>query len=232
MDRETMCGQTIRFTENVRDSLRDMLGVETAQGGDAVVERTFDPRRKVVAMIHFTGSIQGDCVLNLEEDVAARLAGAWREGMLPDELRNCRADFGGMLKELLNTAAGKALPSLEEGFGRLTFHPPMVVYGEIDAPSVPAGTSTLRTSAGEVDCTLVLDMAGDDNERVLRQAIADLEKARKEVATCYKVLSEIVRQSRSSRSPTNVVSDELIGEAMAVLGDVRESVGEGTFPPL
>lgn len=219
MDSEILCSQTKAYSEAVRESVRDMLGVEIAPSGEVQVSEGFSPRRGLIAMIHFTGFVQGDFAINLDEPVAARLLGAWSEGMEQDELRTLRPEYGGMLKEVLNTAAGSAVVGLEELFGRLTYHPPMVVYGEIDAPLVPCGRVSLRSSAGEIDCCLVLDMAGGEVERMLHKAMDDLEKARREVADCFRVLTEIV-----SHSHDRGVSNALIEQAESLLKEIREQL--------
>jgi CheY-specific phosphatase CheX len=217
MNHEILSRQTVRFTESVRDCFRDMLGVEIVLDGSECDARPFAPTRPMVAMIHFTGLVHGEFVLNLEEETAARLIGAWSEGMPPSVLRESRPEFGDLLKEVLNTAVGAAIQTLEETFGRLTYHPPMIVYGELDAPVVPSGTLTLKSGAGPIDCCFVLDMAGDDTERNLIKVMEDLGRARQEMSNCYRLLSELVAQSRRA-----LVDPTLLREAESVLGEVRE----------
>lgn len=219
MDSQILCNQTMAYSEAVRDIIRDMLGVEIAPAGKILVLEGFVPRRGLSALVHFTGFVQGDFAINLDEPVAARLLGAWLEGMSETDLRKLRPEYGGMLKEVLNTAAGRAVVGLEEMFGRLTHHPPMVVYGEIDAPLVPCGRISLRSSVGEIDCCLVLDMAGGEVERMLQKAMEDLEKARREVADCFDVLTEIV-----SHSHDRGVSNDMIERAESLLKEMREQI--------
>ena len=134
--------------------------------------------------------------------------------MSQEELRGVRGDFGGMLKELLNTAVGMAIETLEASVGRLTYHPPMIVYGEIDPPNLPSGTIGLPSAAGTMDCTFVIDMAGNESERMLRQAVEDLRKARAEVAVCHRVLADLVTCTRRLDVPS-----PLLEEAEVVLRD-------------
>jgi CheY-specific phosphatase CheX len=184
-----------------------MLGVESLVDGDSYKESSFAPSRLVLAMLHFTGPVEGDFVLGLEEETGARLIGAWSEGMSPEELRAARPDFGGMLKELLNTAVGMAIEVLERSVGRLTYHPPMIVYGEIDPPNLPSGTISLPSAAGTIDCTFVIDMAGNESERMLRQAVEDLRKARAEVAVCHRVLADLVSCTRRLDVPSPLLEE-------------------------
>jgi len=217
MNHEILSCQTAHFTECVRDCFRDMLGMEIVLDNSKVDDHPFAPKRPMVALIHFTGLVQGDFVLNLEEETAARLIGAWSEGMGVSAIKELRPDYGGLLKEVLNTAVGMAIPALEEKFARLMYHPPLVVYGEMDPPSVPSCTLTLRSGAGPIDCCFVLDMAGDDAEKKLIKVMEDLDRARQEMSNCYKLLSELVAQSRGA-----VVDPALLRDAEAALVEVRE----------
>ena len=216
MDQELLQTLSLRFADSIRSSFRDMLGLEISPETSVPMVGRFAPNHRLVVMIHFTGPVQGDFVVNLEEDTAARLIGAWSDGMGSDDLRGMRSDFGGFLKEALNTAVGIAIPSLEEHFGRLTYYPPMVVYGELDAPDIPGCTIELRSGAGVIDCCLVIDLSGGDAERMLVRAIADLETAKNEVTACCKVLADLVEHSRHSAQHA-----ELVAAAERVLAEVR-----------
>ncbi|MCB9496591.1 MAG: chemotaxis protein CheX [Fibrobacteria bacterium] len=220
MDDARLISHTLRFTSAVRDCFRDMLGVEMPPVAPGVEIRDFSPSYSMVAMIHFTGAIQGDFAISLDETTAARLIGAWSEGMDAVAMREVRPDFGGMLKELLNTAVGQSLPALEEEVGRLAYHPPLIVYGELDAPAIPSGNLTLEADAGPLACCVVLDEAGSDAERMLKQAVADLRRAREEVESCTRVLDDLLQQSRTGRLPEAVRL-----EAERVLLEVRVHAG-------
>ncbi len=222
MDETRLSALTLRFTECVRDCFRDMLGIEIAMQERAVEIRDFAPACSTVVLIHFTGPMQGDYALSLDETTAARLIGAWSDGMGASELRALRGDFGGMLKEFLNTAVGMAIPALEDIVGRLTYHPPMIVYGELDTPAIPSGNLVLESDAGPIWCSLVLDAAGTDAERMLLQAVADLRKARREVETCARVLTDMLQQSRAGSLPPVVLE-----EAERVLDEMRVSIDAG-----
>lgn len=216
MDTRILFEQSVCFTEAVRNCFRDMLGLEIVLDASNPTQTVFSPRHRLVSMIHFTGAVQGDFVLDMDESTAAGLIGAWIEGMPEADLRNLRPDFGGLLKEVLNTAVGQAILTLEAQFGRLTYHPPMIVYGEVDPPAVPCSTLTLRCGPGIVDCSFVLDMAGSEAAGMLSRAMDDLRKARQEMTSCCKVLEDLIECSR--RTP---VTPDLVAEAERVLAETR-----------
>ena len=80
MDTSILSSETLRFSEAVRDCFRDMLGVESLVDGDSYKESSFTPTRRVLAMLHFTGPVEGDFVLGVEEGGRGRIA---RRGALP-----------------------------------------------------------------------------------------------------------------------------------------------------
>lgn len=222
MGHEFLSGQTAKFTDSIRDCFRDMLGIEMVLDSSQFDERPFAPRRPMVAMIHFTGRIQGDYVINLEEETAAGLIGAWTDDMPVAVLKELRGEFGGLFKELLNTAVGMSIPSLEEKYGRLTYHPPLVIYGELDAPVIPSSTLTLRSGSGNIDCCVVLDMAGDEVEKRLVEVMEDLKQARHEVQVCYRILEELV-----SPDHRTTLDPALLKSAEEVMEDVRRMLESG-----
>lgn len=201
------------FAQSVADCLRDMLGAEIVV--DPRLEtHSFRPSHPLTVMIHFTGPVQGEYAVSLEESTAAFLIGAWSDGMPLDELKALRSDFGGMLKEMLNAAVGMAIPHLEERVERLTYHPPLVIFGELEYPDVPSGTISLSTGSGEIACSFVLDMAGTEAERMLTRAMDDLRHAREKVQSCYRVLHDLVE-----KPPEGMTLNHIIEEAKQLLDE-------------
>lgn len=216
MDTKILFEQSVCFSEAVRNCFRDMLGLEIVLDASSPAQNDFSPRHRLVSMIHFTGAVQGDFVLDMDESTVVGLIGVWIEGMSDSDIRNLRPDFGGLLKEVLNTAVGQAIPILEAQFGRLTYHPPMIVYGEVDPPAVPCCTRVLRCGSGVVDCSFVLDMASSEAAGMLSRAMDDLRKARQEMTSCCKVLEDLIECSH--RTP---VTPDLVAEAQRVLDETR-----------
>jgi CheY-specific phosphatase CheX len=207
MDADLLLANTQTFAQAVRDCFRDMLGTEIVLEGLPQKQGQFAPAHHLIVMIHFTGPVQGEYVISMAESTAAGFLGAWREGMTQEDLKALRSDFGGMLKEILNTAVGVAIPHLEATFDRLTYHPPMVVYGELEYPDVPCGTLTMATGQGEIQCSFVLDMAGTEAERMLVRAMDDLRQAKHQVESCYKVLHSLVEKPPEGNQMRQIVEE-------------------------
>ena len=206
MDSELLASCSQVFAQSVADCLRDMLGAEIVV--DPKLEtRPFLPSHPLTVMIHFTGPVQGEYAVSLEETTAAFLIGAWSEGMSREELRGLRGDYGGMLKEMLNAAVGQAIPHLEAKVERLTYHPPLIIFGELEYPNVPSGLVRLSSGCGEIECSFVLDMAGTEAERMLTRAMDDLRHARDKVQSCYRVLHDLVEKPPEGVALTHVIEE-------------------------
>lgn len=155
-------------------NIRDMVGVELQPVTATLEEVRFAPSMEMTVMIHFTGAIQGEFAISLDEVAAARMIGCWGEGMSAEELRENRGDYGGFLKEVLNVSVGQVIPDLEKEFDALTFLSPVVIWGAIEYPDVPSGRMRIEGEAGGVECFFVLNMMGLELGERLHAAIQAL----------------------------------------------------------
>lgn len=180
------------FAAGVCGNVRDMVGTELEIDPSSLSETKFVPNCGMAVMIHFTGAIQGEFALSLSEETAAKILGAWSEGMGPDELREMRGDFGGFLKECLNTSVGQAMPNLEREFDSLTFLPPVVVYGELEYPDVPAGFTSMTGPAGKLDCYFVLNLMGLELGERLQAALKALGESAREATVAKRSVTSML----------------------------------------
>lgn len=201
-------------------NVRDMVGVELAPVEDSLGEVRFAPSKPMTVMIHFTGAIQGEFALSMEEASAARMIGCWSEGMAADELRANRGDFAGFVKEVLNTSVGQVIPGLEKEFDALTFLPPVVIWGELDYPDVPSGRMVASGEPGDVECFFVLNMMGLElGERLqaaiqaLRASVQDAGAAKRSVVSMLEAFPQglvtvdrrgVVRPGHARRTASTV----------------------------
>ena len=181
-----------RFASGFCGNVRDMAGCELVLDEATVSQARFSPERGMAVMIHFTGAIQGEYAISMSEEVAARMIGAWSEGMGSDDLRSMRGDFGGFLKEALNVSVGQAIPGLEKEFDALTFLPPVVIYGELEYPEVPAGRITLKGESGEIDCFFVLNMMGLELGERLQAMIQTLGETAREASAAKRSVASML----------------------------------------
>lgn len=192
MEANTLVRHAEAFTKAVCNNIRDMVGSDLAPRPESLGEVRFVPSGAMTVMIHFTGAIQGEFAVSLDEASAARMIGAWSEGMPDDELRAQRGDYGGFLKEALNTSVGQVIPSLEGEFDALTFLPPMVVWGSLEYPDVPSGRMTAVGDAGEIECFFVLNMMGLELGERLQSAIQALRESVQEAGAAKRSVSSML----------------------------------------
>lgn len=181
-----------QFASGVCGNIRDMVGCELVPDESSLCQAKFSPDRGMAVMIHFTGAIQGEYAVSMTEEVAARMIGAWSDGMGADDVKSMRGDFGGFLKEALNTSVGQAIPGLEKDFDALTFLPPVVIYGELEYPEVPAGKITLKGDVGEVDCFFVLNMMGLELGERLQAVIQALGESAREASAAKRSVASML----------------------------------------
>ncbi len=192
MENNTLIRHAEAFATAVCNNIRDMVGVELSTSSESLAEVRFLPSRAMTVMIHFTGAIQGEFAVSLDETYAAALIGAWSEGMPDDELCAMRGDYGGFLKELLNTSVGQVIPGLESEFDALTFLPPVVVWGSLEYPDVPAGFMSASSDGGEIQCYFVLNMMGLELGERLQAAIQQLRSSVQEASAAKRSVASML----------------------------------------
>ncbi len=186
---------TVIFAKNVIQSLEDMVGTSFMLNKNSLIKTPFSSNFNMIAYIHFTGTVQGDYILGLDEITAAKLADACEDGLSDDDIREMRDDYGGFIKELLNLAVGQSLSELEQSFGYLTYTPGTVVYGEIEFPDIMSGNIKIESTQGEMLCGFSLNLAELKIGRKLEETLLELEKktaeskkTRKEIETIFRLI--------------------------------------------
>lgn len=154
---------TVLFARKMCDALTDMCGTHFAPVKESLTEGPFVSPYHIVIYINFTGAIQGNYLLSLNEDVALDIAGISKEGLNPEQIRDLREDFGGLLKEALNIAVGQSIEELKKSFSDLSFTPTpalcTVVYGEIEFPRILSCSIAIEGRSGKMLCSFSLNLA-------------------------------------------------------------------------
>ena len=192
MEANTLVRHAESFAGAVCNNIRDMVGSDLAPDATSLGEIRFQPSLPMTVMIHFTGAIQGEFAVSLDETTAARMIGAWSEGMTDDELHAQRGDYGGFLKEALNTSVGQVIPGLEAEFDALTFLPPVVIWGTLEYPDVPCGCMKAIGDAGGIECYFVLNMMGLELGERLQAAIQSLRESVQEAGAAKRSVTSML----------------------------------------
>jgi len=187
MNQSNLLLENVRvFAAAMAQSVQDMVGVELIPDESSVSEELYAPRRKMIVSIHFTGLIQGEYAIALDEKSAASWIGCYEDGMDSDALRPMREDYGGFLKEALNATVGSSIVNLSKDFPDLTFLSPVVIYGELEYPTVPSGRAVLQSASGDAECFFVLNMMGLELGERLQATLLELQASAREASLAKK----------------------------------------------
>jgi CheY-specific phosphatase CheX len=189
---------TLIFAKSVIYTLQDMIGIPFVLNKTSFREATFSSPFDMIAYIHFTGAVQGDYLLGLDEVLAAKLIEVYEEGMSKHDLREMREDYGGFLKELLNIAVGLSIPELEQRFGDLTHASGILIYGEMDLPDVKSGNVLIESKIGQILCGFSLNLAQVKIGRTLEKILRELERITDEANKARKTVKTVLRLFNSA----------------------------------
>ncbi len=169
------------FAKSVIQCFEDMVGIPFVLNKASYKEIQFSSPFNMVVYIHFAGTIQGDYIISLDEILAAKLIEVYEDGMTGHNIREMRDDYGGFIKELLNTAVGSSIPWLEQKIGKLTYTSSRIIYGEIEFPDVLSGNIKIESKKGEILCGFCLNLAKLKIGRELEETKAENLRMRAEL---------------------------------------------------
>ena len=185
---------TLVFAKNVIQTIKDMTGIFFVLNEDSFQESLFSPSFHMIAHIHFVGTIEGDYLLSLNEVLAAKLIDAYEDGMSNEDIREMRQDYGDFIKEVLNTAVGWSITTLEQTFGNLSYTYCVLIYGEIEFPEVSSGGVKIEGENGQILCGFSLNLVKLKIGRKFEEAKAENLRMKTELDIARK-LQEIVLPS-------------------------------------
>ena len=114
--------------------------------------------------IHFSGFLNGEYVLFLGVETAARIAGRWSADQGLPALEAARDESESLIREVLNSAVGAAIRDLERFAGGLDFEPATIGYRDEDRPEAPFagawGDLLVLGDAGPVLCCFLMESQG------------------------------------------------------------------------
>lgn len=185
---------TVIFAQSLIRSLSDMAGQSFKLKRSSFKEAPFLPVFNMIIYTHFTGTVQGDYVIAMDEETAAKIAGIYSGDMPASEIRQRREEYSDFVKEVLNLAVAQALLPLEQTFGKLTYMPATVVYGEVKFPEVSAGHVRIESSEADIQCGLCLNLARLKITAQLAETLQQLEDRKTEADETRKCLENILQK--------------------------------------
>ncbi len=151
---------TALFAQKVTRSLEDFFDVTYEIQAKSLSKGFYKSIGSFTAIMHFSGSVQGDFVITTDEKNAEKLACMSRFAKTTDDASDSRNLISDYFTELLNVSSGQTLPELEKKFGSLYLTPPSIVFGELRQSQVISGNVDICNGTDIIRCTLSLNMAG------------------------------------------------------------------------
>jgi CheY-specific phosphatase CheX len=151
---------TALFAQKVSRSLEDFFSVTYEIQARSLSKGFYKSIGSFTVIMHFSGSIQGDFVITMDEKNAEKLAQMSKFSKTTDQTNDSRNVISDYFTELLNVSSGQTIPELEKKFGSLYLTPPSVIFGELRQSQVISGNVDVCNGSDLIRCTVSLNMAG------------------------------------------------------------------------
>ncbi|MBN1576557.1 MAG: hypothetical protein JW913_08395 [Chitinispirillaceae bacterium] len=150
---------TLVFAQKMCQALLDMCGAHFLINKESLREGTFSTPYRITLFAGFSGAIQGNYIVSLDDTVALKLIGAGDETVSPGKALDFRKEYGGFLKEALNIAVGQAIEAPGKSYGDLAYSPGTAVFGEIEFPDIMSASIVIEGREGKILCGFFLNLA-------------------------------------------------------------------------
>lgn len=184
---------TIAFGTAVIQALEDFFGVQAEQNSSVVVQKGYAASGDVHFSIPFTGLVNGEYVISLDEQVAANIIDCdYPEDGEPDEIDEFREEIGAAICEALNTAVGGVIGQLAERYPHLSFASPRISYGKRVFPLLRFAYVDLESQAGSLRCHFYVDHMELDLATSYQKVRGCMEKTRSALEAHVRKVEQIL----------------------------------------
>ena len=165
------------FLKVTRKTLQDMFGCECSSSDQITEEKGLMTDKNFHIAILFTGTIQGEYILALDERTAATMLGMANENTSEEELLELRSDFSNALYEALNVAVGETIQKLGEDYKRLTFTSPRINFGSTIYYLIPTAKGVLNSDYGDIEGYFYINLMKLNLATSYHEALENYRKA-------------------------------------------------------
>lgn len=164
-------------------TLNEMVDLNYVKVDSSFSNDPFNKAHGIIVVIHFGGTIQGDCFLILPHDTNSALIHCLKDQGACSENDSEQQVIEDLLSEVVNTSVGRLLPQLEREIESVSYMPPIIISGEITFPRVASNSIHINGSAGEMTCVFALNMVNLKITQTLKSISEDLAVKTKQAKT-------------------------------------------------
>jgi hypothetical protein len=229
------------FAQSVAGALFDFFGVEVSPDVGIEIMRGFATHNRLQISIPFTGTVQGEYILALDELVAGQIVGIYDNDADDATIFAGRGDVGAALSELMNTVVGQCIGEVAAIYPYLTFFSPRLTIGERFYPPLQIFRSKILCGHGELECHFYvdhmrLDIADTLEKTLARVRIAGAAESARRVfdpgSTALLLINPDASIHRGSWAAARRVLGVEVGEENANLGHLLASIsGDPNLKP-
>jgi signal transduction histidine kinase len=208
-----------KFAQITVKMLNNIIGSKYTVGNLEYLETGVELEKKFFVTVVFTGTIYGEYILAMNEEVAARCLDKDTNSVELPTLENIRQEISDTFCEILNIVAGESILALSENYESLTFAAPRVFWGNVRYPKIKSGKATLLGENGPIECYIFLDCM------------------KLEIATNYQDTLSLLKSAHSELQSAHVQLKNqqailIQSEKMAALGTMAAGIAHEINTPL
>lgn len=226
---------TLAFGEAISEALVDFFDLEASFVGGSQAGKGYCPQGDVHLSIPFSGLVNGEYIVNLDESVAAQIVGLGPDEPQDEKEREeRREELGQALSELLNTAVGMVIGELSGRYPHLSFASPRISFGVRVYPLIRIGLVDLGCEYGSIRCHFYVDHMELDLATSYAKIQASAEQTRAALTSHVHMVERIlervnsgifwIREDRSIGTRVSKSTPKILGLGSSEL--------EGSFPEL
>lgn len=148
---------TETFAQIAAKMLKAILDVKYSPEAPEFIQTGLSIENKFIVIIGFMGTVYGEFILAMDDEVAARCVGASLKDHPNDSAGLIKQNISDTFCEILNIVVGESIVMLSKQFDKLTFTAPKVFWGVARYPQFKTGRVRLSGGHGPIDCYLFID---------------------------------------------------------------------------
>ncbi|MBF0226822.1 MAG: response regulator [Desulfobacterales bacterium] len=207
---EVINHHTIFFGQQFSKYISEMTSISFTLNHESFIHAPiFMTPFNMIAFAHFSGTIQGDYIIALDEEIASNLIKKYEHEMAKYGVSELKTEYSSFIKELLNIAVSRCMSELSGTFKNLSLSPGTVIYGKVEFPSVESGIIDIESKYGKIQCGFSLNLAGQKIGKTLEKTLQQLKEYSKNLEKTNKELQQEIIYRKQAEDELKKLNEEL-----------------------